>query len=59
MDDEECKTTCEDISNIVTCVWANVDSTIVAFLEFDDQNHSISSICMYDHKGRLLLASSS
>jgi len=57
MDDEECKTTCEDIGNIITCVWANVDSTIVTFLEFNDGNHSVSTICMYNHKGWLLLAS--
>lgn len=50
MGNEECKTRFEKAINIVPCWRVNEDSTLVAFLEFDGANHSVSSICLHNSK---------
>lgn len=48
MNKEECKAIVEEAENIVPCWKVNEDSTLVAFLEFDGKNRSVSSICLHN-----------
>jgi len=48
MDNDECSGLFEENADFVPCSWINENSTMVVFLEFDNEDHAVSTVCLYD-----------